>query len=1054
MKVQKDLCQRSDSFFRSGGRTLALLALTVGSFAMSPEVLATATAVETASAVNQSVTQNTYVKGTVVDEYGEPMVGVTVMVDGKSGVGTSTDIDGNFSLKVAPGTRLLFTYIGYDNVKAEASEGMKVTMKSGSVELDEVVAIGYGTVKKRDLTGAVSSVKAADLVKSPASNAMEAMQGMIPGMDIVRNSGKATSGVTMNIRGKRSLSNVKDEFDTDIANAPLFIIDGMQGGNFSDLAPSDIESIEVLKDASSTAIYGSQGANGVVIITTKRGKEGKTKISYNGYFGVNGKAQYPEVRMGDDYLQLTREAYRTAGQWSSPADDSKIFPIELWEAIQNNQWVNWRDLVEHTGIVQSHQVMASGGNAKTQSLLSAGYYQEKGQFKYDEMKRYSLRLNIDHTLSNLFKIGAQTQVTHFDQDDRSPNVLWRAVTNIPLGRPYDDEGNVVLWPLGPSHRVSPLADEATENTARHHVLKTSIIANGYVEITPLAGLSLRSVLGTNYTFYRGMDFEGAESIDRAGNESTSRSKVRSTERSFVNWDNVITYNRSFGEHTVGLTALTSWTQSKFNDLSAEGTGQLSDNYLYYNLGANDKNSYVIGSGFQQHNTFSYAIRANYNYKGRYLLTVSNRWDGDSRLAKGNKWAAFPSVSAAWRISEESFLEGAASWLNNAKIRLSWGKTGNSGINIYGTQSGVSPFTNAAFQDIGYTYYNFNQYVGNTDTGWEISKTWDLGLDLSFLNSRISATLDLYSTKTSDILLPRSLPTAFGASNASPFIMYQNIGSTSNKGIELSVTSVNIQNHDFTWITTLTFSANKEEITSLIDGQDIINAQEPETKSLLIGHPLNSFYTYKKLGIWQESEREEAAKFFKDDAKTQPFVPGDIKLADLDGNNIINGDDRTYIGSTSPKWMGGLMNTFRWKNFDANIYVIARIGQYINYDFSGAYDPTGSSNTAAYFQYWTPENPTNDFPRPALTAFYNYIGYQSMSYIEGSYWKLKTVSLGYTLPKGCLSKLGVSNLRVYATANNLFSFATNHLIKDYDAERGGSAKSPLQRQFVFGINLDF
>ena len=398
-----------------------------------------------------------------------------------------------------------------------------------------------------------------------------------------------------------------------------------------------------------------------------------------------------------------------------------------------------------------------------------------------------------------------------------------------------------------------------------------------------------------------------------------------------------------------------------------------------------------------------------------MLTVSNRWDGDSRLSKGNKWASFPSVAAAWRISDEAFLKNVEA-LSNLKLRLSWGKTGNSGIMAYGTQSGLTPKTNSAFQDNGYTYYIYNEYVGNENVGWEMSNTWDLGFDIGLFNNRISAVVDLYQTKTTDILLPRTLPTSMGGSNATPFKMYQNIGATMNRGIEISVNTVNVDNKNFKWNSTLTFAANHEEITDLIDGKDIIGSDSHITTSLLIGRPLKSFYHFINEGIWQENEAEEAAKYFKDSKKTQPFKPGDIKLRDLNGDYIIDDKDETYLGSQSPKWTGGFNNNFSYKNFDLN--------------------------------------PSNDFPRPAQTNFYNYLGYQTLNYIDGSYWKIKTVSLGYTFPKSLTSKLGVSKLRAYVTANNLFSFAKNHLIQDYDAERGGSAKAPLQRQFIFGLNLDF
>lgn len=993
------------------------------------------------------------VSGNVADTRGEPIIGASVVVKGTSN-GTITDVDGNFSLNASPQSLLTISYVGYivQEVKASAAP-LRIVLKEDNEMLDEVVVVGYGTMKKRDLTGAVTSVKASDIVKSPASNAMEALQGQVPGLDITRNSGKATSGVTINIRGKRSLSDVKDEFGSDIANAPLFIIDGMQGGNIADIAPADIESIEVLKDASSTAIYGSQGANGVIIVTTKKGKQGKVKISYSGYYGVNGWAQYPEMNMGDKYIQVRREAYRTGGQWASPADDQKLFTAEEWTAISQGQWTNWKDEVLKTGVVTNHQVSASGGTEETAAMLSAGYYQEKGSFKDDQMHKYNLRLNIDHILNKYVKIGANSQVTHYVQDNRADNVLWRAVTNVPLGLPYDENGRVVLWPLGPTARVSPLADEASATTAKHHALQTNIIANGYANITPMEGLNFRTSLGTTYTHHRTQDFAGANSIDRAGERSSSLSGIVSSERSFVNWDNVLSYSKTIDEHSFGATALTSWTQSKYTAVQAQGEGQLIDSYLWHNLGANEKSTYLIGSNYIQHNTFSYAFRANYSYKGRYMLTLSNRWDGDSRLAKGNKWAAFPSVALAWRINEESFMKKFDA-ISNLKLRLSWGKTGNSGIMAYGTQSGVTPKNNSAFQDQGYTYYLFNQKIGNRNVSWETSATWDLGIELGIFDGRVSTTIDLYRTKTTDILLPRQLPSSMGASDSQTFQTYENIGATQNKGLEIGVNTVNFNRKNFKWNTSLSFSTNQEKIVDLIDGTDIAIGSNVERETLMIGRPLYSFYEYTNLGIWQTHEADEAATYFKDKEKTQPFKPGDIKLKDLNDDHVINSEDRGFIGGTSPKWTAGLNNTFKWRDFDLNIYFIARWGQFIQYELAGAYDPQGKSNFPAYFNYWTPENPSNDFPRPANTEFYNYIGYQSLQYIEGSYWKLKTLSVGYTLPQKAAKKLGASNLRVYLTANNLYSKAKNHLIQDYDAERGGSAKAPLQRQFIFGLTLDF
>ena len=569
---------------------------------------------------------------------------------------------------------------------------------------------------------------------------------------------------------------------------------------------------------------------------------------------------------------------------------------------------------------------------------------------------------------------------------------------------------------------------------------------------PFKGFSYRSNLGVNLFYRDKYDFANENSIDRAGEFANSQASIRTTNRSFLSWDNILNYNIDAGEHQLNLTALSSWTQSKFRAAYSEGTGQLVDEQLWHNIGANDKDSYVINSSYIQNQTLSYAFRANYSYKGRYLLTVSNRWDGASRLSADNKWAMFPSFAAAWRVSDEAWFKSPQ--INEFKLRLSYGQTGNSGISPYGTASGLTALSNAAFQDQGFTYYTYNTLIGNPDVGWERSASWDLGADLRLFSNRVNLVLDLYNTKTTDILLPRTLPTSMGSGNNTPFQIYQNIGSTRNRGVEVVLNTKNIQKEGFTWNTDFTFGANKEEILDLVDGRDIIGAITPETESLLIGHPLQSFYTFKRLGIWQLDEAAEAATYFKDPAKTQPFEPGDIKLADLNGDHIIdNQHDVTYLGTTSPRWTLGFNNSFTYKNFDLNIYAIARWGQLMAYDFMTNYDPQGKGNNPAYFDYWTEENPSNDFPRPSMTNFYNYIGYQSYGQVDGSYIKLKTVSLGYRLPQDFVQRAHLKGLRLYLSANNVFSWAKSDFVKHYDAERGGSAKSPLLRQFVFGINLD-
>lgn len=990
--------------------------------------------------------QNQTVKGKVTGASGEAIPGATVVVQGTTN-GTITDADGSFTLtNVKQGDVLIVSFVGMQNqeIAYTGQSALNVQLLEDTVGIEEVVAIGYGTVKKRDLTGSVASVKSDDITRVPTFNPMEALQGQVTGVDVVRQSGKAGADVDIRIRGNRSING---------SNSPLIIIDGMQGGSYTDIAPEDIESIEVLKDASSTAIYGSQGANGVIIITTKKGKAGETKISYNGFYGVNGWAQYPEMLTGEDFLNVRREAYRANGSWSSTADDVAIFSSTEWEAIQNGYYTDWVDEVMHNGIQQSHQITATMGNEKATSYLSAGYYNEKGSFADDEMKRYSVRMNADYKMYDFLTLGATTQITHYATDIRADNVLWRAATNSPLGRAYDDDGNVILFPLGTSFRVSPLADEAGDYIASYNKLNTNVIANGYLELRPVAGLSFRSNIGTNLKFLRNGEYAGANSIDRAGQYSTSTSLMESSTERYYSWDNILSYTKDLGDHSFGLTALTSWTKSMYDEVYAYGEGQLVSNQLFYDLGANNKDTYDIASDYIGSQTLSFAGRINYSYAGKYLLTVSSRWDGASRLSE--QWAMFPSVAGAWRISEEAFMANTKNWLSNAKLRISWGTTGNSGIDEYGTQSGVSPYTNAAFQEQGFIYYNFNTIIGNKKLGWEISKSIDYGIDLGILDNRISFVFDYYDTKTDDILMLRSLPTSMGSGNNTPFQTYQNIGSSRNKGIELAINTINFNKKDFKWSTAFTYSRNKEKITSLIDGENIYDGQRKEHNSLILGAPIKSYYTFDRQGIWMESEAVEAATYFKDAGKTQLFQPGDIKLRDINGDNVIDGvNDVTYIGSKTPKWVAGLNNSFYYKGFDFSFYLTARWGQLLESDFTGAFDPKGETNFPDYFKYWTPEATEADFPRPNNGEFFNYVGYQSYWFADGSYVKLKNVTLGYTLPDRWMKPANISNLRLYVTGANLLTFNKNPLVKHYDPERGGSAKDPLTRQFVFGVNVNF
>jgi TonB-linked SusC/RagA family outer membrane protein len=990
----------------------------------------------------------TTVSGLVKDNAGKPLDGATVTEkNGKAS--TTTNAEGRFTLSIASSNGVLvISFVGMQSQDFPVSgrSNLEISMSAASSEnLDDVVVIGYGAVKRRDLTGSVYSIKNADLVRSTTFNPLEAMQGRVPGVDITRTSGSAGAGVNIRVRGNRTING---------SNEPLYIIDGFQGGNPADLNPNDIESIEVLKDASATAIYGAQGANGVFIITTKKGSSGKVKINYDGYYGVNTYANYPGRNMRDNYIQFRREAYRTVGEWNSPADDQNLFTAAEWDAIQRDEWVDWFDEIARDGQQQSHTLSVQGGSEKSKIFLSGNYFKEAGMFRADEFTRYNVRLNAEQTLASWAKVGLNSQLTFVEHDRRTDPMALVNQTS-PIAKPYNDDGSINLFPVyGENSILSPLADERGDSVYKNNLLRTNVLVNGFLELKPAKGLTFRSTFGANIDFARVGIFQSATSVSQRLTRQVVSQQSTSYNR-LLNFDNVLSYQTNIADkHDLTFTAIQSYIQSDFDGLNATGNNQLLNSQTFYNLSATNPTNRNIGSSFEGSNNLAFAGRINYAFLNKYLLTLTYRADGASRLSSGpGKWAYFPSVAAGWKISEENFLSGVT-WLNNLKIRGSYGETGNYGIAVYGTQSTINPFSNMAFGENQAQYYYFNQFLGNKGLQWERSATANIGVDFGLLKNRINGSIDLYSTTTTGLLYARQLPRSSGSvSNGVMFSIYENIGETSNKGVELALNAAVIQKRNFQWNTTLTFTSNKEKLEKVISDQNILNGTAPETQSLLIGYPINSFYSYKKLGIWQTSEAEKAAqvKF-----GSSSFKPGDLKIEDINGDNIIDPEnDRQYLGSTVPKFVLGWQNNFSYKGFDLDIYTFMRQGQTINASFLTRYNPSGNGNTISDFNYWTPENPTNDFPRPVKGGqFINYFGYQGFAFVDGSFIKIRNITLGYNLPERTLSKIKAQRVRLYVTANNYFTFSNNHMLKNYDPERGGDEGSPLTRQLVFGLNVGF
>lgn len=1007
-------------------------------------------------ACSYATAQEVSVSGTVRGSDGDPVAGAGVVIKGSTR-GVTTNAGGGYTIQAPANGTLVFSFLGMGEKEEPVNgrERIDVTLSEDSRALDDVVVIGYGTVRKRDLTGAVVSVKTSDIVGVPTANPIEAIQGKAPGMDIVRSSGKAGAGVDIVIRGNRSI-----DLEDKGRNNPLFIIDGVAGGSYGDLNPNDIESIEVLKDASSTAIFGWQGANGVVLITTKKGVSGQARIAYDGYYGVNGMADYPDPRMGEAYMQLRRDAWsgkqdswRSNSVWTAPPSDDVVFDnIYEYEAMKKNQWVNWVDLLQRNAVQQSHSVSVRGGTDKTKAFMSANYFEEEGTVRLNDARRITARLNLDQTVNRWVKAGMTSQYTHWDVNNRSDRALVEGLTARPLGLPYNEEGKMNIYPVdGLKTFTNPMVDEYGEGYAVNNDERNRLALSAYLEIQPIEGLKLTSSLGANVNSSRNGVYQDSISteINMAG---SNRAEYNTSSGHSIRWENVLTFKKTFADvHAITLTGVTTASKSVSEESAMTGRGVETRSYSFYKMTSTAANSRIVSTGYTQSSANAVAGRLEYGLMDRYLLMASIRWDGTSRLPN-NRWDYFPAVSAAWRIGEESFMQKLPQ-VSNLKLRASYGVAGNSGIDEYGTQSLVEIIENKfAWGDVAAPTYGFGALIGTNDLGWEKTATTDVGVDLGLLKNRIGMTLDYYYSSTTDILMQRTIPTTSGGQGTSPFKTYQNIAATRNQGVELAVNTVNVEAAGFRWTSTITFSKNREEIVSLYDGLEQLVAN-----NLFVGYPVKSFYDYTKLGIWQLSEAAEAAQYFQGNTTTA-FKPGDIKLKNLkdtgeNGANTITDEDKSVIGSAVPDWFAGFNNTFTCKGFDLSIYLFARWGQMINAEFLGRYDPMGVNNGPAYFSYWTPDNPTNDFPVPGQerTA---YFGVSSLSYVDGSYFKVKTLTLGYTLPAQLARNIKLEKLRVYATANNLFSKAASHLIQHYDPERGGSEKTPLSKQFVVGLNFEF
>ena len=1009
------------------------------------------------------------VTGTVVDATGEPIIGASVMVKGTS-TGAVTDFNGNFTIPQAPAEgSLVVSYVGYrtQTLPMAGNASVNITLEEDRQLLDEVVVVGYGVQRKSDVTGALTRVGEKELNAKPVSNAFEALQGKAAGVDITSSERPGTVGSIM-IRGTRSLN---------ASSAPLYVVDGvpLQAGGIETLNPRDIESIDILKDASSRAIYGSRGANGVVLITTKRGQEGKAQLSYSGTVTFEKIVDKSPAMSASDYITWRRWAYYnsapdkyTPGDQPTLEQDKSFFSGDevAWANIEKGwaggSWnpslvtdTDWTDFVTRTGITQEHTVSARGGSKNLTGSVSFGYLNNKGTQKGQQYERYNLSATADVQAKPWFKAGGSINASYSEQDygysrtgqssNSGPTDIYSAAKSIlRYALPYDDAGNIILVPGGSVTNTYTIMDEWNKSTDNRQTFRALGSFYGQIDFgkiwEPLQGLQYKLQFGPDFRFYRSGIFIDASSAARGGGNNYA---TRNDTRNFA-WtlDNMILYNREFGEHSLGLTLLQSASKSNTETSSMHGERMPLASFLWNNMGSIDitesANKASMGTGLTEYALASYMARVNYAFRDRYLLTASARWDGSSVLAEGNKWDFFPSVALGWRMEQEDFLKNV-SWLDQLKLRVGVGVTGNSAVDAYGTLGVISsywmPFSTGNSQILvtNEPYYSNSQNkMPNKNLSWEKTTQWNLGIDFSFLKGRIGGTLDLYTSKTNDLLMLMTVPSLSGYPS-----MMDNVGKTSNKGIEVTLNTIPVLTKDFMWQSNLNFAWQKDKIEELSNGKedDINNAW-------FIGESISVYYGYENAGLWQESDAEEMQKFNDNGEK---FSAGMVRPVDQNGDYKINEEDRVILGNQNPRLTAGWTNTLSWKGLELTLELQGRFKYMIS---------TGGEGQLGMYQqreidYWTPTNTGAEWQKPIYSTGGGDQKAALLGFKDASFIKVRNLSLGYNFDKAICKTLGIEGAKIYVQGKNLGMLYSSVDFMDLD-----TGWTYYNRGFTVGLNVEF
>lgn len=995
--------------------------------------------------------QSVTVKGTVIDNTGEPVIGANVTEKGTTN-GMITDLDGHFSLSVQKNTTLVISYIGYltQEISVKGNADLKISLKEDAKALEEVVVIGYGTARKSDVTGSIASVGGDKLREVPATNITYALQNRIAGVDMAQTSSQPGASMQIRVRGTRSLN---------ASNDPLVVLDGIPFmGNLSDINPSDIKSMDILMDASSTAIYGSRGANGVILITSNRGAQGSpAKFTYNGYVGMKKVfSDYPMME-GPKYAEMRKYA----GKFQNSLDES------------DDTNTDWQDLMYRDGMTTSHDISVGGGTNNGSYSFGGGYYKDQGVIPTQNYTRYSLRGSFDQGVGKYFRFGLTTN-SNYNVTKGSNIGLYNVLANSPLVNPYHEDGSLKRTvKINSQDEYFVITRDVVENLEETWLSETQAYGtynNLFAEIQCpwIKGLKYRMNLGLNYRSSKGGAFTG-EGVNSATPNTPSTASLSHSET--TNWavENLLTYDRTIGKHQFNIVGMYSAEQTVYTRSKVAGKDIPAEYFQYYNIGRAEGTLTVDPNDwdYQKSGLMSWMGRAMYTYDNRYMLMATVRADASSRLAKGHQWHTYPAVSAGWNIRQESFMEDIK-WLDILKVRAGYGQTSNQAVSPYSTFGKLStrPYN---FGPTGYATGYYVSTLPNTNLGWEYSSTWNFGLDFTMFNGRLSGTFEYYIQKTTDLLQSVNMPATSGVGS-----YMGNVGKSENKGVEFTLNGTILDNYNgWTWDASLNLAANRNKLTELASG-----ALRDEANNWFVGHPIDAIYDYEKIGLWQEG-----------DPYLNILEPGGnvgmIKVKytgdyNEDGTptRAIGDDDRQII-SLEPKFQGGFSTRVAYKGFDLNVITAFKCGGKLIstlHHANGYLNMLSGRRGQVDVDYWTPENTNANYPKPGGIQSGDNPKYGStLGYFDASYWKVRNISLGYNFENmQWLKHLGVQSLRAYLTVQNPFVICspfyketgldpeTNSFGNENVAVTGGmqsrfltvGTNSPSTRNYLFGINLTF